>query len=249
MFQFGSGDVLWAYLLVPALGLFFWYALKLKRRAVERFGEPELMHRLSLTVSRRAQRWKMLLLISTVALLVTALARPQFGTRVETVRREGQDIVVALDLSASMLAEDVAPNRLEKAKHSVGTLISRLEGDRVGLVAFAGVAFVQSPLTIDYGAATLFLNAMSTELMPVQGTNLAEALRVSVEAFEAGEQQHRILIVITDGEDRGSTYTSNELVSFVQESDVQIFSIFLNELPKKSFFFPVLVQVRRGKSL
>jgi Ca-activated chloride channel family protein len=100
-----------------------------------------------------------------------------------------------------MLAEDIAPNRLEKAKHAVGTLIDRLEGDRIGLVAFAGVAFVQSPLTVDYGAATLFLSAMSTDLMPVQGTNLAEALRVSVEAFEAGEQQHKILIVITDGED------------------------------------------------
>ncbi len=201
MFQFGSGDVLWAYLLVPTLVLFFWYVLKLKRRAIERFGELELMHRLSFTVSKKAQRWKMVLVVVSVALLVTALARPQFGTRVETVRREGQDIVVALDLSASMLAEDIVPNRLEKAKHAVGTLIGGLEGDRIGLVAFAGVAFVQSPLTVDYGAATLFLNAMSPALMPVQGTNLAEALRVSVEAFEAGEQQHRILIVITDGED------------------------------------------------
>ncbi len=201
MFQFGSDELLWVYLLVPVLGLFFWYTLKLKRRAIERFGESDLMHRLSLTVSRKSRRWKMVLAIVAVALLVTALARPQFGTRVETVRREGQDIVVALDMSASMLAEDIAPNRLDKAKHAVGTLIGGLEGDRIGLVAFAGVAFVQSPLTVDYGAATLFLNAMSPDMMPVQGTNLAEALRVSIEAFEAGEQQHRILIVITDGED------------------------------------------------
>jgi len=201
MFQFDSGELLWVYLLVPILAWFFWYALRLKRRAIDRFGESELVRRLSLTVSHKAQRAKMLLVITTVALLVTALARPQFGTRVETVRREGQDIVVALDLSASMLAEDIVPNRLEKAKHAVGTLIGGLEGDRIGLVAFAGVAFVQSPLTVDYGAATLFLNAMSTDLMPVQGTNLAEALNISVEAFDAGEQQHRILIVITDGED------------------------------------------------
>lgn len=201
MFQFGFRELLWIYLLVPAVVVFFWYVLRLKRRAIETLGESELMHRLSLTVSQRGQRAKMLLLIATIALLVTALARPQFGTRVETVRREGQDIVVALDLSSSMLAEDIAPNRLEKAKHAIGTLIGRLEGDRIGLVAFAGDAFVQSPLTVDYGAATLFLNAMSTDLMPVQGTNLAEALRISIEAFEAGEQQHRILIVITDGED------------------------------------------------
>lgn len=223
MFQFGSGDALWAYLLVPALVLFFWYALKLKRGAIERFGETELMQRLSLTVSKRAQRWKRLLVIASVALLVTALARPQFGTRVETLRREGQDIVVAMDLSASMLAEDIIPNRLEKAKHAVGTLIGRLEGDRIGLVAFAGVAFVQSPLTVDYGAATLFLNAMSADLMPVQGTNLAEALRVSVEAFEAGEQQHRILIVITDGEDHEGEIDA--AVDAAAEAGIRIFTV------------------------
>ena len=201
MFQFGFRELLWAYLLVPTLALFYWYVLRRKRLDLEEFGEFDLMRRLSLSMSRRAQLAKISLMIGVLALLVTALARPQFGTRVETVRREGQDIVVALDLSASMLAEDIAPNRLEKAKHAVGTLIGGLDGDRIGLIAFAGEAFVQSPLTVDYGAASLFLNAMSTELMPVQGTDLAEALRVSTKAFDAGEQQHRILIVITDGED------------------------------------------------
>jgi len=223
MFQFGSEQLLWLYLLVPALVLFFWYALRLKRLAIEHFGEFELMRRLSLTVSQRAQRAKILLVIAAVALLVTALARPQFGTRVETVRREGQDIVVALDLSASMLAEDIAPNRLEKAKHAVGTLIGGLDGDRIGLIAFAGEAFVQSPLTVDYGAATLFLNAMSTDLMPVQGTNLAEALRVSVEAFDAGEPQHRILIVITDGEDHEGEIDA--AVESANEAGIRIYTV------------------------
>jgi Ca-activated chloride channel family protein len=223
MFQFGSGNVLWAYLLVPALAVFFWYATKFKQRAIERFGELELMRRLSMTQSKKAQWWKIVLVIAAVALLVTALARPQFGTRVETVRREGQDIVVALDLSASMLAEDIRPNRLEKAKHAVGTLINRLEGDRIGLVAFAGVAFVQSPLTVDYGAATLFLNAMSTQMMPVQGTNLAEALRVSIEAFDAGEEQHRILIVITDGEDHEGEIDA--AVESANESGIRIYTV------------------------
>lgn len=223
MFQFGSTEALWAYVLVPALALFFWYSLKLKRSAIERFGESELVSRLSLTVSKKAQRWKMLLLVAAIALLVTALARPQFGSRVETVRREGQDIVVALDLSASMLAEDIAPNRLEKAKHAVGTLIRRLEGDRIGLVAFAGVAFVQSPLTVDYGAATLFLNAMNTSLMPVQGTNLAEALRASIEAFDAGEQQNRILIVITDGEDHEGEIEA--AVEAANEEGIRIYTV------------------------
>jgi len=223
MFQFGLAEMLWFYLLVPSMMLFLWYALRRKQRAMEAFGESELMAKLSATVNHNARRIKLLLIVTSVALLTTALARPQFGTRVETVRREGQDIVVALDLSASMLAEDIAPNRLEKAKHSVGTLIRRLEGDRIGLVAFAGDAFVQSPLTLDYGAATLFLNSMSTELMPVQGTNLAEALRVSVESFEAGEQQHRILIVITDGEDHEGEIDA--AVESAVEAGIRIYTV------------------------
>jgi Ca-activated chloride channel family protein len=136
-----------------------------------------------------------------VGLLVLALARPQFGTRVETVTSEGQDVMVALDVSRSMLAEDVAPNRLERARLEIMRILQQLDGDRIGLVAFAGNAFVQSPLTIDYGAAALFLNAMSPDLIPIQGTNLGEALTVALDAFEEGTRGHRVLVVVTDGED------------------------------------------------
>lgn len=201
MFQFGSVQLLFAYMLVPLLVVFLWFAIRRKRQALARFGEYELVKRLSQNVSRGGQTAKAVLLVLAVAALVTALGRPQFGTRVETVRREGQDIIVALDLSTSMLAEDIAPNRLQKAKLTVAQLIDRLEGDRIGLVAFAGEAFVQSPLTSDYGAARLFLNAMDPDIVPVQGTNLGAALDVALDAFDAEDQQHRILIVITDGED------------------------------------------------
>ena len=135
------------------------------------------------------------------AFLILALARPQFGTRVETVRSEGQDVIVALDVSRSMLAEDVTPNRLERARLEIMRILQRLDGDRIGFVAFAGNAFVQSPLTVDYGAAALFLNAMNTDLIPMQGTNLGEALNVALDAFEEGTGDHRVLIVVTDGED------------------------------------------------
>ena len=144
---------------------------------------------------------KALLTIASVALLVLALARPQFGTRVETVRSEGYDVIVALDVSRSMMAEDVVPNRLERARLEIMRIIQRLEGDRIGLVAFAGNAFVQSPLTVDYGAAALFLNAMNPDLIPVQGTNLGEALTVALDAFEEGTRDYRVLVVVTDGED------------------------------------------------
>jgi Ca-activated chloride channel family protein len=199
MFRFGFTEFLYAYLLVPVLGAFLWYAFRLRQRAVGRFGEVELMRRLSESVSSRGRLAKTALLLITVLLLVTALARPQFGTRVETVSREGQDLIVALDVSASMLAEDIAPNRLEKAKHAVRSLLDLLEGDRVGLVAFAGEAFVQAPLTVDYGAAAMFLNAMGPDLIPLPGTNLGQALETSLDAFEAGEIDGSVQRAVEEG--------------------------------------------------
>jgi Ca-activated chloride channel family protein len=192
---------LFAYLLVPALVGLVWWARVRKQRDMERLADRDLLNRLTASVSRRGQLAKTILVVVAVGLLVTALARPQFGSRVETVRREGRDVLIALDLSASMVAEDMAPNRLEKAKFAIADLIDQLDGDRVGLVAFAGEAFVQSPLTLDYGAARLFLNAMDPDMMSVQGTNLGQAIAVSLDAFAATERRHRVLVVITDGED------------------------------------------------
>ncbi len=203
MFRFAVEHVLYFYLAIPLLALFLRAAFLMRRRALERFGDAELVRKLSESVSRRRQVAKVVLVLLAVFFLITALARPQFGTRVETVTREGQDIVIALDLSASMLAEDIVPNRLEKAKHAVASLIDRLEGDRVGLVAFAGQAFVQSPLTVDYAAAKLFLDAMKPDLVPVPGTDLGQALDRSLGAFKSGASNHKVLILITDGEDHG----------------------------------------------
>tara|TARA_B110000116_G_scaffold152654_1_gene131989 strand:- start:615 stop:1622 length:1008 start_codon:yes stop_codon:yes gene_type:complete len=193
--------MLFAYLLVPALVALVWWARARKQRDMERLADRDLLDRLTASVSRRGQLAKTILVVAAVGLLVTALARPQFGSRVETVRREGRDVLIALDLSVSMVAEDMAPNRLEKAKFAIADLIDQLDGDRVGLVAFAGEAFVQSPLTLDYGAARLFLNAMEPDMMSVQGTNLGQAIAVALDAFAATERRHRVLVVITDGED------------------------------------------------
>jgi Ca-activated chloride channel family protein len=125
---------------------------------------------------------------------------------VETVRSVGQDIVVAVDLSRSMLAEDVSPNRLERARLSIFRLMEGLDGDRIGLVAFAADAFVQSPLTTDYSAAAMFLGAMSPDLMPVQGTDLGAALRVSLDALDEGARDARVVVVVTDGEDHEADF-------------------------------------------
>ena len=201
MFRFGDGVALWSLALVPMLLGLHWYAGRRRRALLDRFGERRLVRRLRPAVSVAARRWKTSLVVAAVALLALALARPQFGTRVETVRRQGQDVVVALDVSRSMYAEDVAPSRLDRAKIEVGRIVQRLDGDRIGLVAFAGDAFVQSPLTADYGAAMMFLNAMDPESMSTQGTDLARAIGVSVEALEETPPENRIVVVVTDGED------------------------------------------------
>ena len=201
MFRFGVEGLLYAYLLLPALMALEWWAAARRRAVLDRFGERGRIERLTASVNRGGRLARTALVLAAVVLLMTALARPQFGDRVDTVRREGQDVVVALDLSASMAAEDIAPSRLAAARLAVGRLIERLDGDRIGLVAFAGEAFVQSPLTLDYAAATLFLNAMEPDLIPVPGTDLGQALEVALEGFgEAGERGRQV-VIITDGED------------------------------------------------
>ena len=204
MFRFGAESLLYAYLLLPGLAALEWWAAARRRRALDRFGERGRIDRLTSVASRR-RIGRTVLRIAAVALLATALARPQFGDRVETVRRAGQDVVVALDLSASMEAGDVAPSRLAAARLAVGRLIERFDGDRIGLVAFAGEAFVQSPLTLDYAAATLFLNAMEPDLVPVPGTDLGRAIEVALDGFGDPGERSRQIVVITDGEDHEGT--------------------------------------------
>jgi Ca-activated chloride channel family protein len=220
MFRFAAGEWLAALALVPvALGLFA-LASRSRRRALETFGDPALVRRLTDSVSAAARRWKVALLLAALALLAVALARPQFGSRVETVRSVGQDIVIAVDLSTSMLAEDASPNRLERARLAILRLIGNLDGDRIALVAFAGSAFVQSPLTVDYSAAAMFLDAMHPDMMPVQGTDLGAALRVSLDALEQNARDARVIVLVTDGEHLEGDYEA-ELERAV-ESGVEV---------------------------
>lgn len=201
MFRFGALEALWALALVPVVVALAWYSARRREALLRAFGEAPLVERLRASVHTGARRWKLLLALTAIAFLSLGLARPQFGTRVETVRREGQDVVVVLDVSRSMLAEDLTPSRMERAKIEVGRIIQRLRGDRVGLVAFAGDAFVQSPLTTDYGAAMMFLNAMAPDLIDVQGTDLALGIGLALEALEETPAGSRVIVAVTDGED------------------------------------------------
>ncbi len=198
--KFGNLNYFYLLWLIPALTAFFIYAFRAKDKAIEAFLTLNLAGKLMPRISRGRQKFKAALLILAVFFIILALVRPRWGFQWEEVKRRGVDIIIALDVSQSMLAEDVKPNRLERAKREITDLLQILEGDRIGLVAFAGTAFVQCPLTLDYGAVSIFLDYLDTDLIPLQGTALGQAIRTSTKAFSSQERKSKALILITDGE-------------------------------------------------
>jgi Ca-activated chloride channel family protein len=183
------------------MAIFFVWALGRRRQALLRFAEARLLPALTPDVDERRRRLRALLVLTGLTFIVVALAGPRWGFHWEEVHREGIDLIVALDTSRSMLAPDVKPNRLERAKLAVQDLVNQLRGDRVGLVAFAGSAFVQCPLTLDYDAFAESLRAVDVGIIPKGGTALATAIRQGLAAFEGRQGRHNALIIITDGED------------------------------------------------
>ena len=196
----------WALVLPVGAGLLFFLAAFRRRQLIARFGDRDLVFRLSASISKRRRRWKAALRVSGVLLLTLALLGPRFGTQLKEVKREGIDIVIALDVSASMMAEDIAPNRLERAKNEIKNLVEELKGDRISLVTFAGDAFIQCPLTTDYGALRLFLDVADPSLIPTPGTDFSAALKMAIQAFEApsgdpnGESRTKAVLFVSDGE-------------------------------------------------
>lgn len=203
MLRFANIHFFYLLWLVPILIVFFILVFRWKKRALKDFGKVDLIKKLMTGASQRRQIFKMILLIAVIVLMVLALVRPQLGTKLEEVQREGVDIFIALDVSYSMLAEDIKPSRLEKAKHEISTFLNKLQGDRIGLIAFAGEAFVQCPLTLDYGAARIFLDIMDPRLIPEPGTAIGAAIRMAIKSFEQKELKYKVLILITDGENHG----------------------------------------------
>ncbi len=199
--RFAAPGYLWLLLGLPLLAGLFVLAFRRRRRALEIFGDLRLVRRLTATSCTERRVVKAGLIVAAAGFLILALARPQWGARLETVTRKGVDVIVAVDTSLSMLAEDVKPNRLAQARAAVSALIDLLQGDRIGLVAFSGRAYVACPVTLDYAAASLFLDVLEPDLIPVPGTAIAEAIRTADRAFPAGERRNRVLILITDGED------------------------------------------------
>jgi Ca-activated chloride channel family protein len=214
--------------LIPVLVLAYFAHLWWKRRAQRRFAEPALLRQLAPDRSFFKPHLKLFLLLLGLALLTLGLVNPKMGTKLETVKREGVDIVFAVDVSKSMLAEDIAPNRLEKAKRLVSEIINVLGSDRVGIIAYAGQAFPQLPITTDYSAAKMFLQSMNTDMLSSQGTAIDEAIKLASTYFDDEQQTNRVLFIISDGEDHSEGGVA-QAVDLAVEQGIRIFTLGVGE--------------------
>ncbi len=223
MYQLDEKIWFWVLGVIPVIALFFLILQIWKHKTQSNFADKLLFKRLSPNTSLFKSILKLIVLSLAFASLAIALVNPKIGTKLETVKREGVDIVFAIDVSKSMLAEDIAPNRLEKAKQLVTQIINNLASDRVGIIAYAGKAFPQLPITTDYAAAKMFLQNMNTDMLSSQGTAINEAIKLAKTYYDDEEQTNRVLIIISDGEDH-----SEEAASVAEEANeegIRIFTI------------------------
>ena len=199
--ELDESKYLYLLFIVPVLVLLFLYNQYWKRKKQLEFGDLEMVKKLSPEKSVFKPILKLVVIILALVGLILGLVNPKIGTKMETVKRQGIDIVFAMDVSKSMLAEDVAPNRLEKSKQIVSQIINQLGSDRIGIVAYAGSAFPVLPITTDYGVAKMFLQSMNTDIVSSHGTSLDEAIKLSATYFDEKSKTSKLLIMISDGED------------------------------------------------
>lgn len=201
MFRFESPIYLYLLLLLPVVLLLHYAWNFYRRNRLRKYGDKELVRMLMTDVSRVRQEVKFWLFLASTACMIIAMARPQFGSSIQTHERKGIEAVIALDISNSMLARDVSPNRLEKSKMLISNLVDNMKDDRVGLIIFAGQAYTQLPITNDYVSAKMFLDNISPSMISVQGTDIAAAIRLAAKSFTSADGVSRAIFVITDGED------------------------------------------------
>ncbi|RLC47870.1 MAG: hypothetical protein DRH57_03260 [Candidatus Cloacimonadota bacterium] len=197
---FANSNILILLIIVPILVFSIWISIHKKRRLLAKFANANLWKYLLPNMSVIRKYIKGFLLILAISILILASARPQWGKKLQIVERRGIDIVVAIDVSKSMLATDIKPNRITRAKDALSAFIDGLSGDRIGIVTFAGTGFVQCPLTSDYSAAKMFIKLIDVGLIPTPGTNIAKAIEKSLSLFTDEQQKYRVIVLITDGE-------------------------------------------------
>lgn len=200
MLRFENQEYIYGLLLLPVFMLLYWWWNQWRKRTLRKYGDHRLVRGLIVGDPRSRPMVKFILLSLALFFLIPGMANLQLGTKMKNVKRKGVDLVVALDLSRSMLSEDVKPSRLEKAKYVVSQLLEQLANDRVALVIFARNAYLQMPLTVDYAAARIFLKSVDPGIVPSQGTAIGEAIRLAMESFKKGKEKYRTLLILSDGE-------------------------------------------------
>jgi len=208
---------------IPLVIFAIFLHLKWKENKSKIFGEKKLLKQLINSYSKSRELIKNTLTILIFIFLIVGISNPQIGSKMEEVKRKGIDLMIAIDLSNSMMAEDIQPNRLERAKQAISKLIDQLTGDRIGLIVFAGDAYVQLPITTDYSAAKLFLSTINTQVIPTQGTEIGKAIDLAVNSFDKKNKQNKAIIIITDGE----SHDENAIKSArnANESGIQIYTL------------------------
>ncbi len=200
LFRFSNPDFLYLLLLLPVLVLLWVFNNIRRKRAFRKLGEQELIKRLVPEYSGIRPGIKFFFVLLSLAIVIIILARPQFGSKLEEVKKQGVEVIIALDVSNSMLARDIQPDRLTRAKQALTRLIDNLDNDKIGLIVFAGDAYTQIPITTDYISAKMFLSAISPEMVPKQGTAIGSAIELGMRSFSPGEGKSKAMIIITDGE-------------------------------------------------
>jgi len=224
MIQLDEKIYFYLLIIIPIMIVLFIAQQLWKKRMQRRFADPRLLRRLAPDMSQFKPGLKLLVLLAGLSFLILALVNPKIGTRLETIKREGVDIVFAIDVSKSMLAEDIAPNRLYKAKRLVSEIINSLGSDRIGIIAYAGQAFPQLPITTDYGAAKMFLQSMNTDMLSSQGTAIGDAIELASTYYDDEEQTNRVLFIVSDGEDHSEGSVADAVEMAVEEG-IQVYTI------------------------
>ena len=200
MFRFAHPELLYLLLVIPLLIVFYIVMRSRKKKAIAEFGNPELLAPLMPLLSFKRGAWKFTMILLALLFVIVGVAGPQFGSKLQQVKKKGVELMLVLDVSNSMMAQDIKPSRLEKAKLAISRMIEKLSDDKVGMIVFAGDAYVQLPITTDYSSARLFLSGINTDIVPVQGTAIGAAIDLAAKSFTPETQTSKAIIVITDGE-------------------------------------------------
>ena len=242
MFRFANPEYLIALWLVPALIVLFILFNRNRKRLLEKFADKDIHKFIMYSYSGAKSKFKFALILVVLSLLIIAFSNPQVGTKMQEVKQTGIDVYILLDVSRSMAAEDIKPNRLEKAKYQISNLIQKLRGDRIGLIVFSGDAYIQFPLTTDYSAANLFLSAVDFNSVPQPGTAIASAINMAVQSFDSAATD-KAIILITDGEDHEGDIDA--AVDEATELEIKIYTIGLGSPDG----LPIPVYDNRGKQV